>query len=114
MCGHALSVNQHVNQHVNHLLLLLRQNMRLCLLILCAVHVSCAVMCSTFVRILNGRRCGHEGGTRRACKKHRQSTFTLLSATGEPLIITTHLPGLAHRLKVHTLFMGVWEEGWCS
>jgi hypothetical protein len=37
---------------------------------------------------------------KRACKKHRLCTFTLLSMTGQHIMSATHLPGLAQRLKV--------------
>lgn len=50
--------------------------------------------------MLKGEQCSHEGGTKKACKRHKVCTFTLLSLTGQPLISATHLAGLAHRLQV--------------
>lgn len=67
--------------------------------------MACAVLCravlrSTAVRVLDGRCCAHEGGTKRTCKKHKLGTFSLLSASGEVIGSATHLAGLAHWLRV--------------
>jgi hypothetical protein len=59
-----------------------------------------AVLCSTAVRVLTARCCGHEGGVKRACKKHKLNTFSLLSSSGEVIGSATHLAGLAHWLRV--------------
>lgn len=67
---------------------------------LCCAGAVLMVCCSTFVRILNGHQCGHEGGGKCACKKHRLCTFTLLSLTGQHIMSASHLAALAQWLKV--------------